>query len=337
MCGLAGIVQFDKPPHAPFVTDMLHSLAHRGPDGAGLWSEGPACLGHRRLSILDLSVTANQPMIDDTGRYVIIFNGEIYNFRVLRRQLEDRGESFRTTGDTEVLLKLYSSYGRDMLKHINGMFSFLIWDRERREYFAARDRMGEKPFYYMPLPDGGIVFASELKAMQTCTQIEQRVDPVSLGRYLTLGYSLDERTILASVKRLKPATYLYGGGGRQLSLCEYWSLASAFNSPYQRSPTQAQEEITELLRDSVRLRLESDVPIGVFLSGGIDSAGITAAMKHSIPSKAIQAYTMGFREDSYSEVEEARASASSLGVSFHSREVQPALLSELPKILYHGD
>ena len=215
-------------------------------------------------------------MIDDTGRYVIVFNGEIYNFRQLRQGLLDAGEVFKSTGDTEVLLKLFRRQGPACLERLNGMFAFAIWDRNEKTLFAARDRMGEKPFYYTRLGCGGIAFASEMKALRSYPGIDSEIDPCSLGRYLATGYTFDERTILGSIRRLPAASYLEVAQGKALAIVisEYWSLASAFGRRFSGSQAQAEAVLRDLLDDSTRVRLESDVPLGAFLSGGIDSAGV---------------------------------------------------------------
>lgn len=337
MCGIAGVVRLDRSPEIGDVATMLQCLKHRGPDGDGLWQDRHACLGHRRLSVLDLSTAANQPMIDDSGRYLIVFNGEIYNFRELRQNLLDAGEVFRTTGDTEVLLKLFRRRGRACLEQLNGMFAFAIWDRNEKTLFAARDRMGEKPFYYANLPDGGIAFASEMKALRTYPGIDAELDPCSLGRYLATGYTFDERTILKSIRRLPAACYLELAPGRAPVVREYWSLASAFQRRFSGSQAKAESVLCELLDDSTRLRLESDVPLGAFLSGGVDSAGVVDSMREEVDPRQIRAYTIGFRERTYSEVDAARVSAGILGVSLREQEVYPDVLGDIPKIFESAD
>jgi asparagine synthase (glutamine-hydrolysing) len=337
MCGIAGVVRFDCSPEIGDVATMLQRLEHRGPDGNGLWQDRHACLGHRRLSVLDLSAAANQPMIDDSGRYVIVFNGEIYNFRQLRQSLLDAGEAFRTTGDTEVLLKLFRRRGPACLEQLNGMFAFAIWDRNEKTLFAARDRMGEKPFYYAGVAGGGIAFASEMKALRIYPGIDAEIDPCSLGRYLATGYTFDERTILKSIRRLPPASHLEVAQGKAPIVREYWSLASAFGRRFSGSQPQAEAALRELLGDSTRLRLEADVPLGAFLSGGIDSAGVVDSMRQAVKPSQIRAYTIGFRERTYSEVDEARLSAGVLGISLREQEVYPDVLGDLPKIFDSAD
>jgi asparagine synthase (glutamine-hydrolysing) len=332
MCGIAGVVRFDRSPEIGEVAAMLRRLRHRGPDGDGVWQDPNACLGHRRLAVLDLSAAASQPMIDDTGRFVITFNGEIYNFRELRQNLLDAGEVFRTTGDTEVLLKLFRRHGPSCLEQLNGMFAFAIWDKGEKTLFAARDRMGEKPFYYARLAGGAIAFASEMDALRAYPGIEAGLDPCSVGRYLATGYTFDERTILKSVRRLPAASYMQVVPGRSLVVREYWSLASAFGRRFSGSQAQAEGILRDLLDDSTRLRLESDVPLGAFLSGGIDSAGVVDSMRQTVAPEQIRAYTIGFRERTYSETSEARLSADVLGVSLQEQEVSPDLLGDLPKI-----
>jgi asparagine synthase (glutamine-hydrolysing) len=337
MCGIAGVARFDRSPETGDVALMLRRLEHRGPDGKGFWQDRHACFGHRRLSVLDLSPAASQPMIDDTGRYVISFNGEIYNFRGLRQKLLDAGETFKTTGDTEVLLKLFRRHGPACLEQLNGMFAFAVWDRDEKRLFAARDRMGEKPFYYAQLAKGGIAFASEMNALRAYPGIETEIDPCSLGRYLATGYTFDERTILKSIRRLPAASYLEAAQGEAPIVREYWSLASAFKRRFAGSRAEAEATLRDLLDDSTRLRLESDVPLGAFLSGGIDSAGVVDGMRQAVSAEHIRAYTIGFRERTYSEVAEARLSAEMLGVSLREQEVYPDILDDIPKIFESAD
>src|SRR4051794_27256916 len=336
MCGIAGVVNYKRPPEPGVVAMMLQRLVHRGPDGDGLWQDDCACLGHRRLSVLDLSASAGQPMIDDSGRFVITFKGEIYNFRALRQELLAAGERFETRGDPGVLLKLFRRQGPACLDQLNGMFAFAVWDRETRTLFAARDRMGEKPFYYVNLPKGGIAFASEIEALEVHPDTGNEIDSCSLGRYLTAGYTFDERTILATVRRLPPACYLQLKAGSPAVIREYWSLAAAFGRRYTGSQKQAEAELRNLVDDSTRLRLESDVPLGAFLSGGIDSAGVVDAMRQAVQPDNIRAYTIGFRERSYSEIDEALESAGVLGVALRQREVYPDVPADLPQIFGHA-
>jgi asparagine synthase (glutamine-hydrolysing) len=337
MCGIAGVVRFDGRPEAGHVAVMLKCLEHRGPDGQGLWRDRHVCLGHRRLSVLDLSTAANQPMIDDSERYVIVFNGEIYNFRELRDGLLDAGEAFKTTGDTEVLLKLFRRDGPACLQKLNGMFAFAVWDREEHVLFMARDRMGEKPLYYAFLAGGGVAFASEMKALRTHPDIRVEIDPCSLGRYLAAGYTLGERTIIKSISRLPPASFMKIGPEKPAVLREYWSLASAFKRRFDGSLAQAESTLRDLLEDSTRLRLESDVPLGAFLSGGVDSAGVVDGMRQVVSAEQIRAYTIGFRERTYSEIAEARSSADVLGVSLREHEVYPSMLEDVPRIFDTAD
>ena len=271
-------------------------------------------------------------MIDDTGRFVIIFNGEIYNFRELRQSLLDAGEVFRTTGDTEVLLKLFRRRGPGCLEQLNGMFAFAIWDKQRERHCLRRGTEWARSLSTMlALAGGAIAFASEMNALRAYPGIEAEIDPCSLGRYLATGYTFDERTILTSVRRLPAASYLHVVPGRSPVVREYWSLASAFGRRFSGSQAQAEGVLRDLLDDSTRLRLESDVPLGAFLSGGIDSAGVVDSMRQAVAPEQIRAYTIGFRERTYSEVDEARLSADVLGVSLQEQEVSPDLLGRSSK------
>ena len=190
MCGICGVVNWEGPPDAEPVRAMSSTMVHRGPNADGLIIRPPAILAHRRLSIIDLSDGANQPMVDDSGRYSITFNGEIYNYRVLRTKLEGFGIRFRTQSDTEVLLNAYIAWGLECLQHLNGMFAFAIWDDVDKRLFLARDRLGEKPLYYSRLAGGGIVFASELKALRRHPAVSRRINPRAVSQFLSLNYVL---------------------------------------------------------------------------------------------------------------------------------------------------
>ncbi len=338
MCGIAGELRFERPADQGLVSAMMDMLAHRGPDGAGIWAGDNVCLGHRRLSVLDPSAAAGQPMINETGRFVIVYNGEIYNFRELRQALLQTGERFCTTGDTEVVLKLFARHGPETFALLNGMFAIAIWDRRDRRLTLARDRMGEKPLYYARLPDGGLAFASELKAMRLRPDIDTAVDAVSLGRYLAAGYTIGERTILAAVRRLPPASTIMvdcrGVSGPAL----YWDLAGAFRRKRRWSSFDAcAEEARALLWDATRLRLESDVPLGAFLSGGIDSAGVVAGMCAAAAPGSVRTFSAGFADRAFTEIDQARATANALGCAFDSEEVSTDLARDVPRILYEAD
>ncbi|HCF99608.1 MAG TPA: asparagine synthetase B, partial [Chloroflexi bacterium] len=196
MCGIAGVLSWDRPPEIEPLRAMTHALRHRGPDAEGVVARGPVALGHRRLSIIDVSSSSNQPMHDDSGRFWIVFNGEIYNYRELRQELVSSGAEFLTRSDTEVILEAYKHWGDGCTERLNGMFAFAIWDESQRRLFLARDRLGKKPLYYHRLGDRGVVFASELKSLRLHPAIAGTVNPTALGHYLSLNYTLTSACIL---------------------------------------------------------------------------------------------------------------------------------------------
>jgi asparagine synthase (glutamine-hydrolysing) len=324
MCGIAGELRWGGPPDASAVQRMTARLAHRGPDAQGAIARGPVALGHRRLAVIDLDPGSSQPMADASGGLWIVFNGEIYNFRELRERLERKGGIFRTRGDTEVLLEAYRAWGDRFLAELDGMFAFALWDEARRRLLLARDRAGEKPLYWQPLAgdEGGLLFASELGALSAHPEASRTVDAAAVGDFLSLGYTLGERPILAGVRRLPPACLLVAERGRPLEARLYWDLAAHFRSkPPIRSVDEAVDELDARLEASVRRRLISDVPLGAFLSGGLDSSTIVAAMKRSRPEPRPRAFTIGFDEASFDELPEARAVAGRLGIELSGRYV----------------
>lgn len=277
MCGIAGIV--GRPADPATLERMAEAMWHRGPDAGGVHCFVGGGLAHRRLSILDLSTSANQPWLDPDGRAAIVFNGEIYNFAELRDELKSSGERFVTTGDTEVLLRGYLRWGDRVVERLNGMFAFAIWEPARRRLFAARDRLGKKPFFYAALPDGAVAFASELKSLLASGLVDDAIDHEGLVDYLHINYVLAPRTILRHVRQLPPAHTGVWHAGRWTEK-RYWDLRDSVLAP--RLPLdrpQAVAELAGLLDDATRLRMRSDVPMGAFLSGGLDSSTVVAGMR----------------------------------------------------------
>src|SRR6185437_15988544 len=228
MCGIDGSVNWDGA-EVSLVAAMTEALRHRGPDASGLWVEGPAALGHRRLSIIDLSSRADQPLADPTGRYHIVFNGEIYNYRELRNRLQQDGLSFRTESDTEVLLMAFIRWGVDALERLNGMFAFAIWDVSAERLMLARDRLGEKPLFFRRLVKG-VAFASEVNALRLHPETPASIDLRALGQYLSLNYTLGNRCIVRGVEKLEPGHFLTFSRSDGVCIHRYWDLASAFRS-----------------------------------------------------------------------------------------------------------
>jgi asparagine synthase (glutamine-hydrolysing) len=322
MCGLSGFLL------APGVRGLEESrniakrmadrIAHRGPDAGATWEDPAAgiALGHRRLSIIDLSPAGAQPMVSADGRWVIAFNGEIYNFPDLRSELEGRGATFRGHSDTEVLLAAVSAWGVEAaLRRSNGMFAFALWDRQERQLHLARDRAGEKPLYYGPA-GGGWVFGSELKALRQFPGFSPPIDRDALALFVRHGYVPAPWSIYEGVRKVRPGTVVTLMQGREPAEQAYWSAAEAWErgarQPFRGSSDEAREQVDALLRDSVRIRMHSDVPLGAFLSGGIDSSTVVALMQAQ-SSRPVKTFTIGFREDGYDEARMAKEVARHLG------------------------
>lgn len=335
MCGIAGVVSV-VPVEPDHVARMRDTLVHRGPDSAGLWSSpnGHACLGHRRLSVVDLSQEANQPFA--AGGLVLVLNGEIYNFRALRRELEDLGATFRTSSDTEVLLEAYRAWGTDCLERLSGMFAFALWDEERSRLFCARDRAGEKPFYYS-VSGGAFAFGSEAKALVAWPGFRGRLDWTAIADFLTLGFVPDPKSVWDGVCKLPPGhrltVDLVGGELLVSEPAAYWD----FDPAPDESAQDWEEQIREALLAAAREMAYADVPVGVFLSGGIDSSAVTAALARA--GSPVEAYTVGFADEDFDERPWAAAAAAHCGVPHVAREVAPvdveSLLDDL--ITWHYD
>lgn len=330
MCGFAGIVRFAAGPSSEEfelqLSRMRDSLAHRGPDDAGLWIDASAGvgLGHRRLAIVDLSPSGHQPMVSSSGRYVITFNGEIYNFRELRAELMGRA-AFRGHSDTEVLLAAVETWGLPAaLRRFNGMFAFALWDREERVLSLARDRFGEKPLYYGRAADGALIFGSELKALRAYTHFHGRLNHDSVAGLLRFNYISAPQTIYSGVHKLPAASVLRIAATADIDSDPslYWSVeelaAAAKREPFRGSFDEAATELDRLLRNAIRLRMVADVPLGAFLSGGIDSSTVVAMMQASAEDR-VKTFTIGFSDAAYDEAPEARAVAQHLG-TYHTEQ-----------------
>ncbi|MEK7287626.1 MAG: asparagine synthase (glutamine-hydrolyzing), partial [Elusimicrobiota bacterium] len=303
MCGFAGLLDLSghRPPQREVLKKMTFTLVHRGPDNEGYYLDQHAGLGFRRLAIIDLA-GGNQPMANDSedGRYVIVFNGEIYNFSELRRDLESR-HRFSTKSDTEVLLHLFEEKKEKCLQELVGMFALAIWDKKDRRLFLARDRLGKKPLYYTQT-NGRFLFASEIKALLEHPDIHPEIDPRALDLYLAFQAVPSPLTIYKGIKRLPPANFLWidqKGVGEPQS---YWRLD--FTRKFNGSPQDAQARILELLKTATAQRMISDVPLGAFLSGGIDSGLVVAMMAEASPTP-VKTFTIAFNEKEFSEAETA--------------------------------
>jgi asparagine synthase (glutamine-hydrolysing) len=313
MCGILGLYNSNgiAPPGEAFQA-ALERLRLRGPDDSGTWHDERVALGHRRLSILDLSPAGHQPMESSDRRYTIVFNGEIYNHQDLRHRLTSRN-GWRGTSDTETLLEAYRTWGVDCLERINGMFAFAIWDRVERTLFVARDRMGVKPLYYAER-DGSFAFASRPGALTTLLDESLDMDPEGLRAFMELGYVPAPLAFHRGIKKLLPAHYLLINA-RGIRLVRYWDFRCIAPEPAWslRDEGELVEELQALISNAVRIRLMSDVPLGAFLSGGVDSAFIVAAMK-TAGVEHPKAFTIGFKEERFNEAPAAARIAESLGV-----------------------
>lgn len=332
MCGIAGWVGQAPPELLPTMLDLLR---HRGPDDSGAWVDGDVALGMTRLAIIDL-VTGRQPMTDDGGRRWIVFNGEIYNFRALRADLEVKGHRFRTRSDTEVILRAYAEYGEACVDHLRGMFAFALWDRARSTLFLARDRLGKKPLYYWH-QGRTFLFASEPKALLLHPAVSRTLEWNAFHHYLAFGYTPAARSIFVGIAKLPPAHTATLRDGR-LTLRRYWRLPAGGPLPAGPSIAEAAERVRHELREAVRLRLESDVPLGVFLSGGIDSSAVVASMRE-VTSGRIATFSVGFGRafSSYDELPYARLVAERFGTDHHEEILEPKVAELLPTIVRHFD
>lgn len=312
MCGIAGIFHAEtpKPVDPARVVRMCDALAHRGPDGAGVWTDHGVGLGHRRLSIIDVAGSP-QPMTAADGRAVIVFNGEIYNFRELRRELEQAGFTFRTNGDTEVILAAWQKWGPDCLARLDGMFAFAIFDLATRRLFLARDRFGVKPLFMAHLSDGSIAFASELKGLLAHPQLRRRVNPQAIEAYMAWGYVPDSHAILASVEKLPAGHFWLLEQGKAPGRPQRWWDIS-FTERERGSEADLSAQLVHLLREGVRSRMVADVPLGAFLSGGVDSSGVVALMAEA-SAAPVQTCSIGFDVAAYDETSYARQVAAKFG------------------------
>ena len=332
MCGIAGIVtQNGTPPDEGLLWRMSDSIAHRGPDGQAVWTSPGVGFAHRRLAIIDLSEEAAQPMHGMSGRFTIVFNGEIYNYRELRANLESSGARFRTSSDTEAILEGYRIWGIDVLKKLRGMFAFALWDGERKELLLVRDRIGKKPLYVARTPSGDFSFASEMKALVPAVALKPELSDIRL--FLGLQYVPSPRTGFAGVSQLLPGSYgIWKNGEWKEEKYHEW------NSECRMSNVDIDETIRTKLDDAVKIRqLAADVPVGAFLSGGIDSAAVVAfASKHV--SRPLQTFTMGFPELHMDERREARAIAKQFGTDHQEFEARPEHLQALvEELISHYD
>jgi asparagine synthase (glutamine-hydrolysing) len=328
MCGIAGFVDLQhrlSPDEAAGTLErMCRVIAHRGPDDQGtMQTDDGAYLGMRRLSIIDLA-GGHQPISNEDGTVSIVFNGEIYNYRELQPELEARGHHFQTHSDTEAIVHSYEEFGVDCVSKLRGMFAFAIWDAKKQSLFVARDRVGKKPLYYTLTPEGILVLGSELKSLLQHSQVRPEINPGAIDSYLTWGYVPDPLSILKGIRKLPPGHYLTFANGRVDVSC-YWDFRyEPAQVETSRRAEDYLEELRSLLSESVRLRLIADVPLGAFLSGGIDSSTIVGLMAREM-SQPVKTFSIGFNEDSYNELKYARIAAKHFGTDHHEFVVTPDL------------
>ena len=329
MCGICGIVDFTGPPSADTVLAMTRSLQHRGPDAEGTCSYAAALLGHRRLSILDLSESANQPMLSEDRSTALVFNGEIYNFQEIRRTLAGRGHRFRTSSDTEVLLRLYLEKGEAMLEELNGMFSVAIWDERLQRLLLARDRLGKKPLYYC-WTKARLSFSSELSSLMHDRLVPRRLNQRAMFEYFLYDFVPAPHSIFQDVSKL-PAGHMAIFDREGLRVRRYWSPPEPNDS---LNYAEAKEQLIELIADSVRLRLISDVPLGSFLSGGIDSTLVTAFMAAK-DSERVKTFSISFPGTTHDESEWSDLAARALGTDHKAYPVEYDIEDLLSKMTRH--
>ena len=330
MCGICGVVAIDgelRPDLRSSIGAMAATLHHRGPDGQGVFSDAFAALGHRRLAIIDRA-GGHQPMFNEDGSCWVVFNGEIYNHRSLRSRLIGLGHTFKTSSDTETILHAYEEYGADCVPMFEGMFAFAVYDSRRRELLIARDRLGKKPLFYAEL-DGALHFASEIKALRASPAWDPSLDLSELEGYLSLGYILAPGTVYRHVRKLLPGHWLRLRHGR-IELRQYWDV-ERFDD-HEGSGRALEDEVEETLRTAVVDRLESEVPLGAFLSGGIDS-GLVVSFMADARGSGVSTTTVGFGEAAHNELDAAALTASRFQTDHHVEIVQPDLERVLDRVV----
>jgi len=339
MCGIAGFIDLwdtravcDASERALILDRMCQIIRHRGPDDQGTMVKDGVALGMRRLSIIDLA-GGHQPMSGEDVSFTIVFNCEIYNFLELKPQLEARGHRFQTHSDTEAIVHAYEEFGDSCVNHLRGMFAFAIWDERARKLFVARDRAGKKPLYYTVTPQGTLVFGSELKSLLEHPDVEREINLQALDAYFTLGYVPDPLSIFRDIHKLPPGHHLTFANGRVI-VRQYWDFT--FEPAQSRREEDYLEELRTLLDDAVRLRLISDVPLGAFLSGGIDSSTVVGLMARHM-DQPVKTFSIGFHEDSYNELKYARLTAKKFGTDHHEFFVTPDICEIVDELAWHFD
>lgn len=331
MCGICGKINFSwEPVSEELIRRMAATLIHRGPDDAGIYTEGNAGLGHRRLSIIDLSPMGRQPMCNEYRSMWIVFNGEIYNFLSVREELIKKGHLFHSNSDTEVILHLYEEEGPDCVNKLRGMFAFAIWNERDKTLFLARDRIGKKPLFYYH-DDDRLIFASEIKAILQDETVARRPDFIAIHHYLTYQYVPSPFSAFEGIKKLPPAHYLIARDG-QIEIKRYWKLSYVPKHAMSRNDLKA--EIIERLKEAVKIRMISEVPLGAFLSGGIDSSAVVALMS-GLTNSPVKTFSIGFREQPFNELGYAQMISRKYDTDHTEFIVEPNAVDILPKLVWH--
>ncbi|MCL4258038.1 MAG: asparagine synthase (glutamine-hydrolyzing) [Anaerolineales bacterium] len=333
MCGLTGAFYLTGSPQREVIERMTTALSHRGPDAAGYKFFDQIAFGHRRLSIIDLSDRGLEPLPNEDKTVWVVFNGEIYNFRALRSELIAKGHQFFSATDTEVIVHAYEEWGIDAIKHFVGMFAFALWDERAKRLWLARDHFGVKPMFYSILPNG-IAFGSEIKAILQHPGVQRDLDFQALEYFLSLNYMPAPHTLFAQIRQLEPGQYLTVDSSGDVEIRAYWKLA--FEEQVFSGEHEIVEEFRCLLEDSVRQQLVSDVPLGAFLSGGLDSSSI-AYLANQHTSEPLKTFTVAFKEKEFDESRYAKKVAAHIGTDHSEIEVTPDLTSVLPKIVWHAE
>jgi asparagine synthase (glutamine-hydrolysing) len=330
MCGIVGKIHFDPehPVDPRQIRSMADSVRHRGPDDDGIWTERNVGLGHRRLSIIDLSPSGRNPMCNEDETVWIVFNGEIYNFRDLRPSLEAAGHRFKSRTDTEVILHLYEELGAACVNELRGMFAFAIWDRRSQRLMLARDRLGVKPLHYALTPSG-LLFGSEIKALLSSGEIDSEPDLTSLHQFLLWQCIPSPRTGFRRIQKLPPASVLTWQAGSEICIQKYWHLD--YGQPIVRKTNELSEQVRSLVQEATTLRLIADVPVGIFLSGGIDSACVLAAARKTNYGK-IQTFSVTFGSQEFDESSYARLLSKRFETEHHEFHVTPNVIDLLPEM-----
>ena len=331
MCGIVGIANANSQGASREILERMNAaIVHRGPDEDGFYVNENVGLAMRRLSIIDLA-GGQQPIYNADKTALIVFNGEIYNFQELRADLEKQGDEFDTNSDTEVILHLYDKYGADCVQHLRGMFAFAIWDKRDKSLFIARDRVGKKPLLYSHQPNGNLIFGSEFRALLEHPEISREVDYEAIDNYLSYLCVPAPLTAFKQIRKLEPGHWLRWKDG-EIKMQRYWS--PDFSKKIKISQTEAEEETLRILREAVKLRLISEVPLGAFLSGGVDSSAVVALMAEE-SSSPVKTFSIGFEEQDYSEIKYARKVAEHVGAEHHEFIVKPNALEVLPMLVEH--